>query len=370
LRFKEFEGEWEKKKLGKLLTIGNGKDYKHLGLGDVPVYGTGGLMTKVDDFLYDGETVCIGRKGTIDKPMYFNGKIWTVDTLFYTHSFKSATPKFVYNLFQRVNWKQHNEAGGVPSLSKSTIEQIELTLPQIDEQKKIASFLSLIDERIQTQNKIIQQLETSMQGLREKLFKQQIRFKDYNGNDFPDWEVKRLGDVLSIQGGYAFKSNLFNSGIAKVIRIGDIIPSIKLLSFKGVFSSEIPNEKYIVKNNDFIMALSGATFGKVGKIRDIGFGYINQRVATFRTKQCLEFYYQLVQTENFINYVHSIPTASAQPNISNDDIINYKSTIPQIEEQILIANFLSSIDEKIETEKEVLQQYENQKKYLLQNLFI
>ena len=80
------------KRLGSLLTIGSGKDYKHLGAGDVPVFGTGGIMTKVNAFLNDGETVCIGRKGTIDKPMYFNGKIWTVDTLFYTHSFKMQYP--------------------------------------------------------------------------------------------------------------------------------------------------------------------------------------------------------------------------------------------------------------------------------------
>jgi type I restriction enzyme S subunit len=142
LRFPEFETKWDFRKIKEILTIGSGKDYKHLDEGNVPVFGTGGLMTMVNSFLHDGETVCIGRKGTIDKPMYFNGKIWTVDTLFYTHSFKESYPKFVFNLFQRVNWKQHNEAGGVPSLSKSTIEQIPLILPSLPEQTKIASFLT------------------------------------------------------------------------------------------------------------------------------------------------------------------------------------------------------------------------------------
>ena len=81
-------------------------------------------MTKVNEFLYDGETVCIGRKGTIDKPMYYNGKIWTVDTLFYTHKFRSTIPKFIFYLFQQINWKLYNEASGVPSLSKATIEKL------------------------------------------------------------------------------------------------------------------------------------------------------------------------------------------------------------------------------------------------------
>ena len=95
LRFKEFSGEWEEKKLGEIFKIGSGKDYKHLNKGDVPVYGTGGYMTSVDQYLYDGESVCIGRKGTIDKPRFIDGKFWTVDTLFYTHSFKGVKPKFV-----------------------------------------------------------------------------------------------------------------------------------------------------------------------------------------------------------------------------------------------------------------------------------
>ena len=98
LRFPEFDGNWERKKIGKILTIGSGKDYKHLSEGDIPVYGTGGYMTSVNNYLYDGESVCIGRKGTIDKPRFLEGKFWTVDTLFYSHSFNNSIPKFVYLL--------------------------------------------------------------------------------------------------------------------------------------------------------------------------------------------------------------------------------------------------------------------------------
>ena len=105
LRFGEFVGEWKEKSIGDVLSIGSGKDYKHLGTGNIPVFGTGGLMSTVNDYLHDGETVCIGRKGTIDKPMYYNGKLWTVDTLFYTHSFDETSPKFIFYAFQRINWK-------------------------------------------------------------------------------------------------------------------------------------------------------------------------------------------------------------------------------------------------------------------------
>lgn len=174
LRFKDENGKefpgWEKKTIGDVLKIGSGKDYKHLNSGDIPVYGTGGFMTLVDDFLYDGETVCIGRKGTIDAPFYHNGKIWTVDTLFYTYSFNQSVPKFIYYLFQQINWKQHNEASGVPSLSKSTIEKIKINCPSIKEQTKIANFLTSIDEKINQTETQIQQSQEWKKGLLQQMF--------------------------------------------------------------------------------------------------------------------------------------------------------------------------------------------------------
>lgn len=116
-------------------------------------------MTSVNSYLYDGETAFIGRKGTINKPYYYKGKFWTVDTLFYTHSFNGVAPHFVYCLFQTINWLRYNEASGVPSLSKDTIEKIKVHIPQIEEQQKISKFLSLLDERIATQSKIIEDLK-------------------------------------------------------------------------------------------------------------------------------------------------------------------------------------------------------------------
>ncbi|AEI50249.1 type I restriction-modification system subunit M [Runella slithyformis] len=174
LRFKDDDGadfeDWEEKSLGEVLMIGSGRDYKHLDKGDIPVFGTGGYMTSVNKFLHDGETVCIGRKGTIDKPMYFKGKIWTVDTLFFTHTFINTLPKFIYYIFQRINWKEYNEASGVPSLSKSTIEKISISLPSLPEQQKIAKFLTAIDEKIEKVGEQITSTETYKKGLLQQMF--------------------------------------------------------------------------------------------------------------------------------------------------------------------------------------------------------
>lgn len=190
LRFPEFSGEWDEYAIGEILSIGNGRDYKHLHNGDIPVFGTGGYMTSVDDFLYDGESVFVGRKGTINKPLYYNGKFWTVDTLFYTYNFTDVLPKFVYCLFQTINWLKYNEASGVPSLSKATIEKIKVRIPSMDEQDKLSNLLFLLDKRIEVQNKIIEKLETLIKGIRHKVFKQ-LR-KDFGFNS-------TIGDILSFE---------------------------------------------------------------------------------------------------------------------------------------------------------------------------
>lgn len=190
MRFPEFSGEWDEYAIGEILSIGNGRDYKHLHNGDIPVFGTGGYMTSVDDFLYDGESVFVGRKGTINKPLYYNGKFWTVDTLFYTYNFTDVLPKFVYCLFQTINWLKYNEASGVPSLSKATIEKIKVRIPSMDEQDKLSNLLFLLDKRIEVQNKIIEKLETLIKGIRHKVFKQ-LR-KDFGFNS-------TIGDILSFE---------------------------------------------------------------------------------------------------------------------------------------------------------------------------
>ena len=190
MRFPEFSGEWDEYAIGEILSIGNGRDYKHLHNGDIPVFGTGGYMTSVDDFLYDGGSVFVGRKGTINKPLYYNGKFWTVDTLFYTYNFTDVLPKFVYCLFQTINWLKYNEASGVPSLSKATIEKIKVRIPSMDEQDKLSNLLFLLDKRIEVQNKIIEKLETLIKGIRHKVFKQ-LR-KDFGFNS-------TIGDILSFE---------------------------------------------------------------------------------------------------------------------------------------------------------------------------
>lgn len=171
------KNQWNHKLVGHVLKIGHGKDYKSLSVGNVPVYGTGGYMTSVNEYLYDGETVCIGRKGTIDKPFYYCGKIWTVDTLFYTYDFENVLPKYIYYMFCTVPWKKFSEASGVPSLTSKIIENIEFNCPPLSEQQTIADLLSNFDKELSLLKQQLALYKKQKQGLMQKFLTGEWRVK-------------------------------------------------------------------------------------------------------------------------------------------------------------------------------------------------
>jgi len=149
-----------------------GKDQKKVSdeNGKYPILGTGGIIGRTNQFLCDKPSVLIGRKGTIDKPVYMDTPFWTVDTLFYTEVFSNTLPKWLYFKFQTINWYLYNEASGVPSLSGSTIYNIKIVLPCLEEQTKIANFLSAIDDKINLCNTQIEKTEQWKKGLLQKMF--------------------------------------------------------------------------------------------------------------------------------------------------------------------------------------------------------
>ncbi len=175
LRFKHEDGsdfpDWAEKRLGEVIKVKYGKDHKDLAVGDIPVYGTGGIMRYVDKSLSDGPSVLIGRKGTIDNPLYVTEPFWTVDTLFYSEIGEEHVPFFVFQLVKQVNWLKYNEATGVPSLNTTAINNVKINIPTgRDEQKKIADFLTAIDTKIETVAGQINQVETFKKGLLQKMF--------------------------------------------------------------------------------------------------------------------------------------------------------------------------------------------------------
>lgn len=172
-RFPEFQenSAWEKREFKEVIKVNSGRDYKHLSSGNIPVYGTGGYMLSVDGKLSDQDAVGIGRKGTIDRPQYLKAPFWTVDTLFFLTNCDGYDIEFIYYLSQIIQWKKYGEQTGVPSLSKISIENLEVIVPtNIAEQKRIAETFSSLDKKIELLKKKSTLLEEHKKGLMQQLF--------------------------------------------------------------------------------------------------------------------------------------------------------------------------------------------------------
>ena len=149
LRFVGFNNAWEQCKLEDVVDVRSGKDYKHLSEGNIPVYGTGGYMLSVNQALsYNEDAIGIGRKGTINKPYILKAPFWTVDTLFYAVPSQNSDLDFVFDIFQNIDWKKKDESTGVPSLSKTAINEIDISAPCLEEQQVIGSYFSKLDHLI------------------------------------------------------------------------------------------------------------------------------------------------------------------------------------------------------------------------------
>ena len=171
IRFAGFADPWEQRKLGELVDVRSGRDYQHLEEGPIPVYGTGGYMTGVNEALsYDEDAIGIGRKGTIDKPYRLFAPFWTVDTLFYAVPRENVNLDFALCLFRNVDWKSKDESTGLPSLSKTIINESDVYVPRNPEQRQIGQLFSRLDALITLHQRKLELLRNIKKALLDKMF--------------------------------------------------------------------------------------------------------------------------------------------------------------------------------------------------------
>ncbi len=391
LRFPEFTGDWEKKKLGEIAKFSKGKGISKSEIaenGKTECVRYGELYTHYTETIKDiksrtninsedlvlseandiiipasGETQidiatasCVLKSG-----IALGGDLNIIKTLnngvFLSYYLNSRKKIEIANLAQGIS---------VVHLYSSQLATLSLNLPTLPEQIRIASFLTVLDKKIAELKQKENLLEQYKKGVMQKLFSQELRFKDENGKEFPKWEKKKLGEVGTFFSGgtpLTTKRQYFYGNIP-FIRSGELNAESteQYISEEGLRNSSAK----MVEIGDLIYALYGATSGEVAisKIK----GAINQAILCIRTEMDNRFLhnYFLKEKENIIKtYLQG-----GQGNLSAEIIKSLLIPIPSLPEQTKIANFLSAIDEKINRTENQIQKTLEWKKGLLQQMFV
>ena len=228
--------ELRKYKLSQLLSIKNGKDYKHLDNGDVPVFGSGGFMCFVNSYLYDKVSILLPRKGTLSNiQFYYNGRFWTVDTCFYSIVNESlCDPYYLYRYIKSLDLSGYDTGASIPSMTQKTYNGIKVSLPSLPTQRRIASILSAYDNLIENNNKRIWLLEQMAENLYKEWF---VRFR------FPGHEKVEM-----------------ENGLPKGWKVEKVQDWCRVFTGKKDVNQTVPNGKYAFfscspdtfKSNDYI----------------------------------------------------------------------------------------------------------------------
>lgn len=378
IRFRCFETNWREKNFQEILTINSGKDYKNLSIGNIPVYGTGGLMLYVNESLSNKDAVGIGRKGTINKPQYLRAPFWTVDTLFFMIPRKNFDISFIFCLSQKINWKKYDESTGLPSLSKKVISKISSYVPEIKEQQKIGDFFTKLDKLLDLQQQKINKLELLKKALLQKLFPKhvakipELRFKGYEGN----WKKHKLKELASFLKGKGYsKNDIVHYGFP-IILYGRMYTNYRL-NIKFIDDTFVKNDKNSVKSveGDVIIPASGETAEEISIASNIKRSGIiiggDLNIIRPDNKLIDSSFLALVLSNGKVKQqIAKRAQGKSIVHIHNTDLMPLEIDFPSLNEQQKIGNLLSKVDQLIELENKKLHNLQQVKKCLLQNMFV
>ena len=402
LRFKEFDGDWTSKQLGKIIGISSAsrvfkEQWQDSG---VPFFRTSDVVSifknkenekayislelfeelaKKSGKIKQGDLLVTGG-GSIgipylvpnDQPLYFKDA-----DLLWMKSSGIVEGSFLYNFFISPKFREYLKSiSHTGTISHFTIEQAKATpfgFPSKEEQTKIASFLSNVDEKISQLTQKHQLLSQYKQGMMQKLFSQQIRFKADDGSEFGEWEEKTLNEIASKQSNKnkddSITEVLTNSATQGIIKQSDYFD-------REIVTESNLNGYYIVNLNDFVYNPRISVHAPVGPIKRNKkcLGVMSPLYTVFTVKKGDLTYLEYFFDSNFWHdYVKGVANSGARHdrmNITNKDFFDMPILYPCLEEQTKIENFLSAIDQKIEVVAQQIEQAKTWKKGLLQQMFM
>ncbi|UTA67893.1 restriction endonuclease subunit S [Emticicia sp. 21SJ11W-3] len=398
LRFPEFEGDWNEQNLGNTVKINQGLQIPISERYTKQIEGSHFYIT--NEFLREGNlkkyyiknpsnsVLCTKEDILMTRTGNTGMVVTNVEGAFHNNFFKIAYPNYIRKqyLFYFLNLLKTQTqilklagTSTIPDLNHGDFYRIKIQLPTFEEQTKIANFLTAIDEKIQALQKKKSLLEQYKKGVMQKIFSQELRFKQDDGSDFPDWEEKTLGEMGEAYNGLTGKTKE-SFGIGKpYIQYKQIFDNSKIntKNFDFVKIGENENQSKVIFG-DVFFTVSSETPNEIGYssvlldmvdddlyLNSFCFGY-----RPFSLKILYPYFAQfLFRSEHFRTKIIKLAQGSTRYNMSKVQLMKLTIQLPSFEEQHKISNFLSGIDEKINKVSQQIEYTQTYKKGLLQQMF-
>lgn len=395
LRFKEFSEEWEEKKLGEIGEFKNGvnkgKDdfgtgYPFINLLDI--FGKCSINNNNDLSLVEITSKELKEFNLLKGDVLFVRSSVKPDGVGLTTVILNDLKDTVYSGFIirfresknliSLNYKKYcfyekqfrknllmkSTVSANTNINQDNLKLLSIKLPTIQEQQKIADFLSSVDKKISITEEKLDLFKDYKKGIMQKIFNQELRFKDSNGNDYPEWQEKILGEVSSFINGKGHEQFIDKNG-------NYIVVNSKFISSDGLIKKYTSNLLVPLYVNDILMVMSdvpnGKAIGKCFLVNENNKYSLNQRICALRTGENSKYlYYFLNRNSYFLKFDDGI----SQTNLKKDEVLSCPIFLPCLEEQQKIADFLSSIDNKIDNLTAELEDLKEFKKGLLQQMFV
>ena len=377
LRFPEFQGEWNSFLINDVCSeFKSGKNIKADSIsesGEYPVYGGNGLRGYTSSYNHEGSYVLIGRQGALCgnvRSVY--GKTYITEHAIAVAGNEKSNTNFLHYLFLKMNLGQYSDQSAQPGLAVNKLLKLKVALPIISEQTKIAKLLSLLDERIATQNKIIDRLQSLIKGLEDNLLdnplweKTYLRsFMQFFSTNSLSWEQLSYeeGEIRNLHYGliHGFQTRGINSASLPMIK-NEAIPKQYTLCQVGdiAFADASEDTSEIAKSVEFADTIEGDTICGLHTIhgRDIK----NRTVVGFKGFAFNSRY--------FHNQIKRLAQGTKVFSITANNLSSCYVYLPDFDTQKAIVKLLKAYEEKLLVSKRLLEQYEKQKQYLLRQMFI
>ncbi|EPZ14530.1 hypothetical protein M622_05985 [Thauera terpenica 58Eu] len=333
----EVPQHWEVAPYKHFVDIHNGADHKKIEQADgFPVIGSGGPFAFASEFLYDGESVLLGRKGTIDKPLYIVGKFWTVDTMYWTKISPDAFGKFAYYVALTIPFTYYSTNTALPSMTKGALSAHAIARPPLDEQTAIATFLdretAKIDELIAEQEKLIALLAEKRQATISHAVTKGLNpdapMKDsgvaWLGEVPAHWSVIPLKRAIVLQRGHDLAADVREPGTVPVVSSGGVIGWNNKVQAKGP-------------------GVVTGRYGTIGQFVFVPEDYWPLNTTLYSVQMYenfAKFLWFMLQSLSALFVMNSVK--SAVPGVDRNDVHPLPIALPPREEQAVISVFLET----------------------------